>query len=247
MPNIVEKLLTIDEGGDKIIYTGYMMLAFIPRDWFDRNLAYEISDGYSVYGVFRAYHFDDDMDVIDLSKGKPSLFEAPSMFTTRPSDVSDVTIDLGFGERRYKVFKYYNGDIVNLHRHHISDVSDLEKASQITFEGKMEGVDYGTIANLYNKCKIITQASLRVPAFYEHTIISTTYRSVDDITQEARFGATHDSVVVGIDSRQKAPMNNSFSGMCHEDIVLMTTICHNKAAKGIVEEPNAIEKVARGL
>lgn len=236
-------LLTYD--GDSVIYSGYLMEAYIPEDYFPR-LAYEIADGYMIFGNFMTLHYHDEN--IKTRNAEKASFELPVMFRTIPDEVTRETIDIGFGIEKYRVLKYYKNSVVIHQKTVVKAADNVEYLTQLAFEGKLDNMDYDRIPIMYNVCKIMNAVGLRVPAYYEEVIFSTTYRDLNKPELEARYTAKSKGTrVAGLRLREKAPISNTFSGISFEDKISMFTIAHNKKKEGKIDAISDVERFSLGL
>lgn len=240
---MLNDLLVYDN--DCIIYTGYMLEAYIPEESFPK-LAYETSDGYMLFGNFIVLHYQDEHT--KLRDAKKASFELPVMFQSIPDETSRETIDIGYGMEKYRVLKYYSNSVLIQQKKIVKAADNVERMAQLAFEGKLDNMDYNRIPLIFNQCKLINGVGLRVPAYYEEVIFSTTYRDINKLELEARYTAKSlGTRVKGLRSREKAPISNTFSGVSFEDTISMFTVSHNKKKDGKVDSTSDVERFSLGM
>jgi hypothetical protein len=241
---ITDSLLV--EVDKQLLYNGIHMEAFIPREYFDKNLAEEIGIGYRVFGNFITYHYMTEnatrKDAVEAS------FECPIKFHTVPDSVTEETVDIGFGEQKYLVLHYYNGSVIFSNSEIIRDPNNTEYTITLMMDGKLDTCDYDRIITLLNLSKIYNGVKLGIPALYEELMIAEYYRNVEDPTLPVRYTArSHGTRVRGLTLREKASFVSTFAAITSEDQISMFTVSDNAAREGRKEIISDIEKVTLGL
>lgn len=237
------KLDLFEYDGDKIVFTkGYSLEACIPDDYFKKNLAEQVSDGYVVIGNF-IVNYKENEDSIPV-KGS---FELPIKFHTLPDEVVKTKMDLGHGSELVHVFRYYNQSVMISSSNIVKSPDNVEKLTIMAFEGKLDNMSYDRIPVMYNYGKLLNGVSLKVPSFYEEVVFSTTYRDVNDLNIEARYTAKSEGTrVIGLSSREKAPFVGTYSALTFEDKNSMLTLIHNRKVLGVEEKISDVEKYTLG-
>jgi hypothetical protein len=230
----------------KIVYDGIKMEAFIPDDFFKKKLADSVGSSYYLFGSFLTLHYPNKST--ERKDALRASFEFPAKFYTRPNSVEVEKLDLGYGETKYHVMTYYNGDVVFESSEVIKSVDNVKFFMSLLTGGKLDIMDYEEIPTMMQLCKIYNGMSFNAPAMYEEVIIADYYRDPADPKRPARFVAkSHGSRVFGVNQREKASFTSTFSALTFEDPTYMMTVADNYQREGHKEIVSDVEKVSLDL
>ena len=230
----------------KIFYGGVKMEVFVPSDYFKRRYIEEIGSQFFLFGILETIHYDNEDD--PRSKGHKASLQYPGRFYTCPDSVSKEKIDIGQGTDTYTILTYHRGSILFDSTEMIKNSDNVQFYLNQMMRGKLDIMEYGDIASLFQICKDYNGVDLAVPASYEETLIAEYYRNPKDITKPARFTATSNGYYArGITEREKVSFTSTFSAITFEDVYGMLTTSVNAKNEGRPEAISEAEKVSLGL
>lgn len=162
--------------------------AYIPESLFgdptkDATIASEYSDGIKTIGMFYMIFFDSDEDI---DRNKPSYtFNYPNTIISYPSEYATETLTINGITDRYRVLKYYQGDIL-MNSFIKQDSENCEMFLKLLTSGKMPKIDYDDLLTAWIKNFQINGINPEVPSVIMQIIISEMCRYTDDPTKQFR-------------------------------------------------------------
>lgn len=235
----------IETINNQIVYSGYKMEAYIPDSYFKNGLATEVGTTFYIFGNFETRHYKDENDT--RSTARKATFIYPLKFYTKPDEITDETIDIGYGSNKYKVFTYYKNGVLFTDVNIIQDAENVQIMVKMIMDGKMDIVDYDKIPRVLQLCKYYNGVDFGTPAIYEESVISDYYRNPKNISVPARFSAKEKGYrAKGITQREKISFTSTFSGITFEDINLMLTVGDNTERLGRKNIESDAEKLVLG-
>jgi hypothetical protein len=172
---------------------GKEMVAYIPEKYFDRNIAEQEGDYINIMGIF-------NYTVQDIETGKNDglrMFKFPSMFATRPYEVTKVKklkLTANSDPEDYRVFRYRDDDQIIVSTKVIKFVGNCEKMLNLFF---MLGyiintIPYQDIQDLVIDNMAINGFSYGINNQMFGFAISETCRAKDDETVPFRLSGSKD-------------------------------------------------------
>lgn len=217
-----------DKSG-KIISTASSIDIYIPRSYFDENIAEIIGSKLSVLGIFK---FN-----VALSEGGSEtsyLMNFPNQITISFSSQYNKKAAFDGAEDSFIVFNLEKDDIFMESETIVPTAKNVEKFAKLLHAGKLPKTSYEAIYHQYIQVQLDNNASLRVPSTTIESIIAELTRSEKDISKPFRLSS--DPKGKGfklINLKQLPQLISTFSGVSFENIdnAITTSIVRKRQDK----------------
>lgn len=241
----------LQEVGDQVIFVGNYMEVYLPRYYFDKDVAVRMGNSIQTFGIFNFKVFSSE----DKKENSPvRTFNFPSVLETKPSSSYNAEIPnlvADSDEKDFTVLKYYKGDVF------ITNVNTTQKSDNtIMFinllnAGKLpKTIPYDKVLETELANLAFNNVNLNVPSTVLELIISEIYRDKKDLTRAFRFRAGSGEKVSmydykPINIKQISTFNSTFTGVTFEDIDYNLTASVNKTRQNKKETVSPIEKTIK--
>lgn len=213
------------------------------------SIAYEYGDGFVIFGICYIRFFkSEDMD---RDAVQPKTLMYPNLIMTSPSEsVKNVKLTINGIEDKYRVLKYYHGDVL-MEASSRKSATNCEAFIKLLSAGKLpRSLRYDDVYAAWMDNYKINGMTPNVPAVMLQAIIAEMYRDPTDLSRQF-------SKVIGenpkVDPRAYIPLNmnavSSYSsvasGMSFERMSEKITTSLVMTKDGTPQKPSPIEKVLR--
>lgn len=209
-------------------------------------IAYQSGTGYMVVGVFDIRFFNSDEEARD---SKPlRTFCYPNVIETQPSDIAIAKIIIRGEEDKYRIFKYYQGDII-MHAAIKQSVRNCEQFMGLITSGKIpKSLSYPKIFDTWMKNFEINGISPEVPSVVIQTIIATMCRNPENPREEFRKIAGKGGNVdlknyLSVNMNQASAYSSTMSALSFERVTEKLTTSLITTKDGAEQPISPIEKV----
>ena len=239
--------------GEKIILDGATaMLAYIPMDYFESDIALDYGGEYiETLGLFNIEFFND----VDCTKkvGKLETLKIPTTINIYPSssEIRDIELVPGTGVTKYQVFKFLKGDILT-NRFIVQNSKAVERFMNLIEGGKIPGtVPYDKLFDIWTMNMNMNGVSMsEVPSTSREMILAEKYR--DKKNPAYRFGmiagknpkvSMYDYVPVS--ARTLTKYSSTFAGLTFEDFDSMVINGINASTSGRKQIESPVEPLIK--
>lgn len=240
----------------KYIYIGSPYAeAYIPEEIIERPdgeprdsaVAYEYGSGFVIMGICYMRFFKDESQSRNDVPVRTLVY--PNLIETRPSEnVKGVTLEINGTTDRYRVLKFYEGDIL-MEATSRKAATNCEAFMRLLTSGRLpRSLSYDEIFSTWMDNYEINGMTPNAPAVVHQAIIAEMYRNPDDPSQQF-------SKVIGanpkIDPRAYLPMNMNavsayssvMSALSFERMQEKLTSSINMTKSGVQQKKSPIEAV----
>lgn len=233
--------------GEKIILDGAAsMLAYIPLDFFESNIASDYGGEHiETLGLFNIEFFSD----ADATKkiGKLETLKIPTMINIYPSssELRDIELIPGTGVISYYVFKFFKGDILT-DKFIVQNSKAVERFMNLIESGKLpRTIPYDKLFDIWTMNMNMNGTEMKeVPSTSREMILAEKYR--DKKNPSYRFGIragkdpkTSMYDYVPASARNLTKYSSTFAGITFEDFdsMVVNGLNISKTGRKQVESP----------
>ena len=241
--------------GEKIVFTGHYMEAYIPSSYFEGRLGENYGSSIKVFGLFNVRCFDKNDKPLKLE-----TLNIPTMITMYPSEIVEKDIqllddevdasELDEEEDRYTIAKFYNGDVIT-NASIAQDASNVEMFLKILTSGKVpKTIPYSKVLQIWQENLLLNNVRLGVTSTVLEVIISEIYRNAKKPEETfakaiGRNPNLSEYAYRTANIREVCARNSTFAAMTFEDMDQMITSSLNINAYGKTESASPIEKIIK--
>ena len=238
--------------GEKIIFTGTLMKAFIPQDYFDMNIAQDYGGEHiEVLGLFNVKFYSDKEGKKQV--GKLETVNIPTNINIYPSSIETEELELvpGTGVNRYQVMTFYGNEPFT-DKFIIMKSKAAESFLNILEGGKIPPtIPYDKIFDIWTANMRLNGVNMPdVPSSSREMIIAEKYR--DKKNPAFRFGIragkdprTSMYDYVAANPRMLTKYSSTFAGFTFEDFDSMVTNGMNISKSGRKQVESPIEPIIK--
>lgn len=228
--------------------------AYIPYDIFDKptedpspsSIAYNTGDSIITIGVFYMRFFDSEETPRD--KVKVRTLNYPNIIETRPSgNITVETLDINGDTDKYKVLRYYMGDIL-MDAETKQSATNCEMFIKLIMSGKVpKSLSYDNIYFAWRRNFDINGVNPSVPDITLQTIISEMCRDQNDLSKQFRLTAgkqkTDPFSYQMLNMNAVSAYSSVMTSMSFERFAEKLTTSLNMTKDGVKQKPSPIEQV----
>lgn len=224
--------------------------AYIPEDLFsdgekEATVASEYGNGIRTIGIFNMRFFDSEDE--DREKIKIRTLNYPNMIETYPSEYETLTLTINGIKDKYRVLKYYKGDII-MSAFIKQDSENCERFLNLLTSGKIpRTISYPDILTMWIKNFQINSINPEVPAVTLQVVISEMYRDPSNPMRQFRKVAGKGKVDMGdylaMNMNGVSSYSSVMSALTFERFSDKLTTSLNITKGGIKQNKSPIEKV----
>lgn len=232
--------------GEKIIFTGQVMKAYIPQEYFKMNVAQDYGgDHIEVLGLFNVRFFSDKEGKKPI--GNLETVNIPTNINIYPSDTVTEELELvkGVGVDKYQVMTFYGGEPFT-DKYIIQNSKAAESFLNILEGGKIPPtIPYDKLFDIWTMNMTLNGVAMKdVPYSSREMILAEKYR--DKKNPAYRFGIragkdprTSMYDYIAANPRMLTKYSSTFAGFTFEDFDTMVTNGLNisKSGRKQIESP----------
>lgn len=239
----------LKDDGENIVFTGHYMEIYVPESYFKTKLAIIEGSLLRTFGLLPCAVFDNKD-----KKLFQEFLNLPTMITLHFNDIYTNKLNLYPSRENseietYRILKFFKNDII------MSNVVQRDSSNAELFvnemcSGRIRGIPYHKILEVWQKNLELNDTKLGVPSSILEIIISEIYRNPKNPNEKfAKYVQANpkqdDSYYRASNIREICSRNSTFAAITFEDFDMMLTasLNMNKYDKKQVESP--IEKVIK--
>lgn len=238
----------LKDDGENIIFTGHYMEIYVPDVYFASNLAEIEGSLLKVFGLLNCAVFDEKDN-----KLFQEILNIPTMIVLHFNDIYTTKLNLNPVENSepetYRALRFYKNDVIMANSVQ-KNSANVELFLNLMCGGKIRGVPYDKIFEIWEKNTELNGVNLGVPASILEIIISEIYRNPKNPNEKFSKYIQNNpkeskSYYRASNIREICSRNSTFAAITFEDFDMMMTasLNMNKYNKKQVESP--IEKVIK--
>lgn len=238
--------------GEKIIFTGKLMKAYIPQEYFDMGIAMDYGgDHIETLGLFNAKFFNDIEGTKQI--GGLETVNIPTSINIYPSSIETEEVELvkEVGTAKYQVMKFFGNEPFT-DKFIIQKSKSTEKFLNVLENGKIPPtIPYNRIFEIWTMNMALNGVKMPdVPASSREMILAEKYR--DKKNPAFRFGIragkdpkTSMYDYIAVSPRTLTKYSSTFAGFIFEDFDTMVTNGLNISKSGRKQIESPIEPIIK--
>lgn len=237
----------LKEQNDSFVFIGERLEAYIPSMYEEKHLFEQNADSIKAFGVFRIKVFEKGKCLID------TFLNIPSVTYFYPSEVRHDFIEMDDDEdeekEKYIICTFKNGDDFTM-INPIQDIDNIEMFFNILFAGKITGISYKKIINIWINNMEFNGTNLGVPLSVNEMIIREIYRNPKK-SEECfavymnRHKDVKDTDYRAANVREICARNSTFAALSFEDMDAMLTYSINRTNYNKEQRISPVEKIMK--
>jgi|GEM_PF-1839457 len=248
------------EKDNQLIFNGVYMEVYIPKSYFENNIATILGNRVKTLGIFDFKIFNS-IDGKSTDKSR-NLYKCPLEIVMQPSSIEKgqtIVKNLEIDEEdetddnveNVVTLKFYKNDIFILNEVIEQNVSSVNTLVKLLNSGKInKSVDYKEIINLLLDNLEANNFNLKTPSLDLELIISELYRQKKDTTKPYRMiagktGKVNKDEYVPTSVKKISTNNSTFTAISGENIRMALISSVNKTQQDKPEKESPVEKVMK--
>jgi hypothetical protein len=240
-------LTFLEQKDNQVVFTGYKLVIFIPKEYFKQEIAEEYGRKISTLGIFIMAYYKDE-------NAKPILYQMnlPENIFFTFSEQEDVKgkIKKDFQEDSYTKYTLFQNDLFIEKLTIESTYENTEKFVKLHYNAKIpKSVKYSDIHKLYLENMDTNDTDLKVPSSILEMMIGELARYKNNLEIPFRKAIASKDIseldYTSISIKELARINSTFTGITSEDMDASITAAVAKAKTGGVELDTPIEPVIK--
>ena len=232
--------------GEELVYQGERLEIYVPSSFFEQSKAEFQGSKLRTFGLLNCRGFDKNGKVIFTE-----VLNLPTMIFLTPDETysSTVSLDGVQGDARYTVC-VFNRNTPVTSAYITVDPTNVEHYLDMVLNGKVTGVPYDSLLEVWNKNMSMNGLDLGVPSAILEIIISEMYR--DGANTMRRFSAAKnenpkisDTSYATTNVRELCAKNSTFAALSFEDMDSMITVSLNSKKEQRKQNISPIERVIK--
>lgn len=231
----------------KIVVTCPYMEVYIPMKYFENGFAEDFGSTINTLGVINARAFD-----AQDKPGKLELLNFPTKINLFPNSTENKSLTLikEAGEQKYKLCKFFKGDIL-CNAVAVSDSGSSESFVNTILRGNLPNtIPYKEVKKIWDDNLNINKVNLNVPSVIKEILLMASYRNKTAKEEEFSrvIGANPNTSQFGYETanmREICARTSTFTAITFEDLDTMIAISLNRNKYGKDEVESPIEKIIK--
>lgn len=210
------------------------------------TVACEYADGIKSVGIFNIRIFDSE----NQNRNEPKLrtFNYPNTIITYPTEVTTETIDVGGDVGKFRILKYYKGDVL-MSSQNKQGSDNCEFFLNLLISGKIpHGISYDDVVVAWIQNFKINSVNPGVPYVTLQVIISEMYRySKDPVKQFRKVAGTGDAAYsndyISVNMNEVSSYSSVMSALTFERFSDKLTTSINMTKSGVQQNKSPVERL----
>jgi hypothetical protein len=231
---------------NQYIFDGYKIRIFIPKEYFEKEVAVEKGKFIETTGIFVFREYKNEKD----KRGNKHTMKLPYKMQFNFSNTYDAELSLARNKspEKYKVYELEKGDLF-MKNNQLAD-SSINEFVDVLHKGRIpNSTDYSEIIKIYLKLLEFSGTSLGVPSLVLETIVSVLARNKEDLTQQFRQVIGNDEAGENdyelVNIKQVPSLESTFSDITFEDMNQSLINSVKRSRNNEEEKESSIEKVMK--
>jgi len=231
---------------NQYIFDGYKIRIFIPKEYFQKEIAVERGKFIETTGIFIFKEYKNESD----KRGNQHTMKLPYKMQFNFSNYYDGEYSLARNENpeKYRVYELGKDDIF-MKNNQLSDTG-INEFIDVLHKGRIPNTtDYSEIIKIYLKLLEFSGTSLGVPSLVLETIVSVLARNKEDLTKQFREvigkGEAGENDYKLVNIKQVPSLESTFSDITFEDMNQSLINSVKRSRNNEDEKESSIEKVMK--
>jgi len=242
------------EKADQLILAEDFMEIYIPKFYFESDIAYFIGREIMCYGIFNFRYFTKEEYSSELKKKKVELhtFALPVIIALNPNDYSNDLVPEIDEEEKVMVLKFSKNEVViKTTELVIQQVETFTKFLSLLTSGRLpKTIPYLAVSDIALSLQTFNKRDLGIPSLGYEMIVSDIYRDKTDLSKSFRFKMGSKPNVNQLDYttlnlRELANENSEYTGLTFEDFLYAVQSAIVKTQNGHISKESPVEKTIK--